>query len=111
MQHVRVADAHDRISLRVEAQETHEPNGLPVRRFPFGRAPFDPTTVVVEDRGLRRPHEIEKGWPWQEGGVQPKGLIRDEIVDARGTQGVATRSAASKAARGRHEHPMEAPDI
>src|SRR2546425_7265054 len=64
--------------------------------------PFDMRQVRAEDRHLPAPGEIQERNPGQEPGVQPERAIRDEEIDARRAEKIATRGAASNAARGEH---------
>src|SRR2546422_3388485 len=99
---LRIAHAHDRRLVRIEAKQAHEPNRLGRRRFACRPMPLDLRQVRPHDGDLVRGREIQERPPGQESGIQPHRAIGHEEIEAGRTQKIATHSAASNAVRGEH---------
>src|SRR5207245_5435639 len=103
MEDFRVADADDRRTIGIEAEQTHETDRLGGRGFVRRLVPFDLREVGSDDGDFVSAGEIQEGRPRQESGIQPHRAIGHEEMEAGRTQKIATHSAASSAARGEHK--------
>ena len=102
MQKVRISDAQREIGSTVHSQEADQLDGIGRRGLRAGRLPLDATQVRRDERGLARRDQVEQGRPWQQRRIQPKRMIRDQVIDARRTEVIATHRAAAHAPRGEH---------
>ena len=97
MQEVRVSDAECGCDGTVESKEVDQLNRISGRRIRTGRLPLDRTQVGSDERGLARRDQVEQRRPGQQGRIQPERMIRNQVIDTRCTEVIATHGAASDA--------------
>src|SRR5439155_27070841 len=86
----------------IKTEQPNEANCVLRQWLARRRPPLNVRQVRAEDRHLPGPGEIQERRPGQKRQIQPEGAIRDEEIDARRAEKIATRGAASNAARGEH---------
>jgi len=111
VQEVRIADAYDRTASIIEAQKPDQADGVGRRRFVARRIPFDFGHVGGNERHLAGRREIEERGPREERRVEPKRMVRDEVIGAGWAQEIATHGAATNAPRGDHGGPQRTASI
>jgi hypothetical protein len=103
MEKVRVSDAQRGMNASIQTHESYEADGVFSRSIRPCGFPLDLLEVGRDERDVAGRTEIEEGGAGQQGRVQPERLVRDQVIDARRTEEIATGGSASDAARGEHE--------
>ena len=105
MQQVRIPRTERGWGGTVHPKEADQLDRVGRRRLTAGRFPFDRIQIRRDERGLSRRDHIEKGRPRQQRRIQPQRMIRNQVIDARCAEVIATHGAASDATRGEHGVP------